>query len=408
MSKSNISYVKLIKEALLNSCDGMLTLSEIYKSVSSKYPDYQIGKQVKSPSMICTIKYTLSLNPGFTKCTNQDLGYINKSGKGAYWKFSENQTDESKNPDRKGPSKKPRDICVSSVRNKGKVPTKCKLCEKVFVEKFKLDYHVKYFHTKQVEKNNHNIASEESQPPKMSENFILKQLPDLSCAHNSYAKINQVCSNDASNNDTANDIAYETTNDTSNDTANDTANDIAYDTTNDTSNDTANDTANDTTNDTANNTDNVIAKNTANGTANDTTNDTGNNTDNYSANESPNESANDTESKDLPEIFQQENNSAKSETIEIKREVKNEIKLENFEDFEAREQVGIDFITSNDFSDQNHQPDCRSKYLKSNITVQDEQPNIGLKDFFCDLCSLQFDKKYVFDVHMKLVHPNAH
>jgi len=255
-----------------------------------------------------------------------------------------------------------------------------------------------------VEKNNHNIASEESQPPKMSENFILKQLPDLSCAHNSYAKINQVCSNDASNNDTANDIAYETTNDTSNDTANDTANDIAYDTTNDTSNDTANDT----TNDTANNTDNVIAKNTANGTANDTTNDTGNNTDNYSANESPNESANDTESKDLPEIFQQENNIAKSETIEIKREVKNEIKLENFEDFEAREQVGIDFITSNDFSDQNHQPDCRSKYLKSNITVQDEQPNIGLKDFFCDLCSLQFDKKYVFDVHMKLVHPNAH
>ena len=362
----------------------MLTLSEIYKSVSSKYPDYQIGKQVKSPSMICTIKYTLSLNPGFTKCTNQDLGFTSKRYKDPYWKFSENQTDKSKNPKRKGPSKKPHDICVSSARNKGKVPTKCKFCEKVFVEKFRLDYHVKYFHTKQVEKNNHNIASEKSQPPKMSENFILKQLPDLSCAHNSYAKINQVCSNDASNNDTANDIAYETTNDTSNDTANDTAND--------------------TTNDTANNTDNVIAKNTANGTANDTTNDTGNNTDNYSANESPNESANDTESKDLPEIFQQENNSAKSETIEIKREVKNEIKLENFEEFEACEQVGIDFITSNDFSDQNKQPDCHSKYLKSNITVQDEQPNIGLKDFFCDLCRLQFDKKYVFDLYIKLVH----
>ena len=27
-----------------------------------------------------------------------------------------------------------------------------------------------------------------------------------------------------------------------------------------------------------------------------------------------------------------------------------------------------------------------------------------LKDFFCDLCSLQFDKKYVYDVHMRLVH----
>ena len=27
-----------------------------------------------------------------------------------------------------------------------------------------------------------------------------------------------------------------------------------------------------------------------------------------------------------------------------------------------------------------------------------------MKDLFCDLCFLQFDKKYVFDVHMTLVH----
>ena len=27
-----------------------------------------------------------------------------------------------------------------------------------------------------------------------------------------------------------------------------------------------------------------------------------------------------------------------------------------------------------------------------------------LKDWFCELCSLQFDKKYVYDVHMSLVH----
>ena len=116
-----------------------------------------------------------------------------------------------------------------------------------------------------------------------------------------------------------------------------------------------------------------------------------------------NDIAIDTESIDC-ENFQQENISVKSETIEIKREVKNEIKLENFEEFEAREQVGIDFITSNDFPDQNHQPDCQSEYLKSNIIVKEEQPNIGLKDFFCDLCSLQFDKQYVFDLHIKLVH----
>ena len=115
------------------------------------------------------------------------------------------------------------------------------------------------------------------------------------------------------------------------------------------------------------------------------------------ATDTANDTANETD-------FQQENASVKSEAIEIKREIKNEIKLENFEEFEAREQVGIDFITSNDFPDQNHQPDCQSEYLKSNITVKDEQPNFGLKDFFCDMCSLQFDKQYVFDLHIKLMH----
>ena len=27
-----------------------------------------------------------------------------------------------------------------------------------------------------------------------------------------------------------------------------------------------------------------------------------------------------------------------------------------------------------------------------------------IKDLFCELCSLQFDKKYVYDVHMSLIH----
>ena len=30
-----------------------------------------------------------------------------------------------------------------------------------------------------------------------------------------------------------------------------------------------------------------------------------------------------------------------------------------------------------------------------------------MKDLFCESCSLQFDKEYVFDVHMKLVHKNT-
>ena len=122
-------------------------------------------------------------------------------------------------------------------------------------------------------------------------------------------------------------------------------------------------------------------------------------------NDTANDTFNGTKSIELPENFQLENASVKSEIIEFKSEVKSEIKLENFEEFETREQDGIDFITSNDF-DQNHQPDCHSKYLKSNITVKEEQHNGGFKDFFCDLCSLQFDKKYVYDVHIKLVHPN--
>ena len=29
---------------------------------------------------------------------------------------------------------------------------------------------------------------------------------------------------------------------------------------------------------------------------------------------------------------------------------------------------------------------------------------IIVKDLYCELCSLQFDKKYVFDLHMSLVH----
>ena len=33
-----------------------------------------------------------------------------------------------------------------------------------------------------------------------------------------------------------------------------------------------------------------------------------------------------------------------------------------------------------------------------------EEQKIILKDLFCTLCSLQFDKKYVFDVHLSIVH----
>ena len=36
--------------------------------------------------------------------------------------------------------------------------------------------------------------------------------------------------------------------------------------------------------------------------------------------------------------------------------------------------------------------------------IKMEEQKIILKDLFCTLCSLQFDKKYVFDVHLSIVH----
>ena len=45
----------------------------------------------------------------------------------------------------------------------------------------------------------------------------------------------------------------------------------------------------------------------------------------------------------------------------------------------------------------------KQKHLPSYITCSKMKTNI-IEDLFCELCSLQFDKKYVYDVHMTLVH----
>jgi hypothetical protein len=36
--------------------------------------------------------------------------------------------------------------------------------------------------------------------------------------------------------------------------------------------------------------------------------------------------------------------------------------------------------------------------------IKMEEQKIVFRDLFCELCSLQFDKKYVFDVHLSIVH----
>merc|ERR1711884_482047 len=79
-------------------------------------------------------------------------------------------------------------------------------------------------------------------------------------------------------------------------------------------------------------------------------------------------------------------------TIQIKTEFKSEIKLENLEEFEAQQQAGIDFITSNNFD----QFSSTTKVLQSDMVIKKEH-SVGTKDFFCDLCSLQFDKDTVYN-----------
>ena len=172
--------------------------------------------------------------------------------------------------------------------------------------------------------------------------------------------------------------------------------------------------------------------------------------------------------ENLKQDDKKENHSFKFKTIEIKAEVNTEIKVEkNFEEgFEASEQVGIGIIASDDRKDllngekisnqflerltkklrkifkcvycesqfsfknnlkahmkRNHeenvenldiekisadakvQLDCSSEVFNSNITIKEEL-DFGPRDCFCALCSLQFNTKSVYDLHVELVHPD--
>ena len=64
----------------------------------------------------------------------------------------------------------------------------------------------------------------------------------------------------------------------------------------------------------------------------------------------------------------QENTLVKSETIDMKTDLKTEVKQENFGEFEAREQVGIDLVTSKDFNC----PFAKSVLIKIKTEVKSE------------------------------------
>ena len=83
MSKPKISYAGLISEALLNSHNGMLILSDIYESISARHPYYKMNV----PGWQNSIRHNLTLNKSFVKCTDglkkaKDGKYSN------YWKLS--------------------------------------------------------------------------------------------------------------------------------------------------------------------------------------------------------------------------------------------------------------------------------------------------------------------------------
>ena len=82
MSKPKLSYAKLISEALLNSSNGMLILSDIYKSISARHPYYQMNVTGWQNS----IRHTLSLDKSFVKCADG----LSTDKRGNYWKLSKN------------------------------------------------------------------------------------------------------------------------------------------------------------------------------------------------------------------------------------------------------------------------------------------------------------------------------
>ena len=77
MSKPEMSFAQLISEALLNSPDGILILADIYKSISTRHPYYQMNV-IKWQN---SVKTQLTFNKSFVKSTDKI---------GSPWKLSEN------------------------------------------------------------------------------------------------------------------------------------------------------------------------------------------------------------------------------------------------------------------------------------------------------------------------------
>ena len=135
ISKPKISYAGLISEALLNSPNGMLILSDIYKSISARHPFYQMNVLGWQNS----IRHNLTLNKSFVKSTDglkkaKDGKYSN------YWKLSENLSKSvMKKLSKEELSKIQGKNCY--VKSKTSFDLMCKNCYQTFVNPYQLNEH---------------------------------------------------------------------------------------------------------------------------------------------------------------------------------------------------------------------------------------------------------------------------
>ena len=146
MSKPKMSYVKLISEALLNSYNGMLIRSDIYKSISARHPYYQMNVSGWQNS----VSVTLTLNKSFVKSKS-----ANK--RSSSWKLSENLPKSIKKLDKhvsrfhgeKALNKLKSQRQIASVHDRKKLENdfKCTICnKKSYTEEHTLEKHIENVH----------------------------------------------------------------------------------------------------------------------------------------------------------------------------------------------------------------------------------------------------------------------
>ena len=139
MSKPKMTLAKLISESLLNSSNGMLILSDIYKSISATHPYYKMNVSGWKNS----IRHNLSINKSFVQSTEK---------KGSYWKLSENQKEK---PYRCGTCDASFNFKASMKRHiatvhEGAKPYKCSFCDRCYAEKRNLNGHISKHHRKKL------------------------------------------------------------------------------------------------------------------------------------------------------------------------------------------------------------------------------------------------------------------